>query len=120
MRIYVFAGGHRPELPGTCPCAMPMFGRSACRGGLACEYALLAAQHDDETGTVSGERLRMESWAKETVLQTRTNGTRRGDGRGGQVGDKPKQRQRQARPGEDAKRRYNRREESITHQSRCC
>jgi hypothetical protein len=89
-------------------------------GGLVCEYASQAAQHSDETGTVSGERLRMESWARETVLQTRTNGTRRGDGRGGQDGDKPKQRQRQEKPEINAKRTYNRREESITHQIRCC
>jgi hypothetical protein len=49
----------------------------------------------------------MESWAKETALQTRTNGTRCDVGRGGQVGDKPKQRQRQERPGANAKRGYN-------------
>jgi hypothetical protein len=49
VRIYVLAGGRRPELVGPCLCAMPMFGRSACRGraGMRVCFAGSAAQRRD-------------------------------------------------------------------------
>ncbi|KAF2788422.1 hypothetical protein K505DRAFT_109487 [Melanomma pulvis-pyrius CBS 109.77] len=56
---------------------MPMFGRRACRGHRGMPLCSFAAQRADETGSVSGERERTGSWARETGLQEWTNAVRR-------------------------------------------